>query len=247
MSEHTTSLYLKLADIMAQVARIPKNGINSHFKYSYVTDVDILDYVRPLLAEHHIMIMPEIVSVNMPESFQLDKAGNAYPVHKKTIIHMNFHVVDGDTGERMMCAWSGEADDAQDKGITKALVSAQKYFLKMLLMISTGDLEKDPDGDFRKKKSTSESSQNAPHATQPNKQAQTPPQPQNAPEIGHWIDNVELRKGFFKWLEQRKISEMEAKGILGVEHFHDYTGTIGVAKTVINAYITANSKKEVYN
>ena len=41
--------------------------------------------------------------------------------------------------------WTGESLDTQDKGITKAATSAEKYFLMKTFVISTGDAKDDPD------------------------------------------------------------------------------------------------------
>ena len=51
MSDVTRSLVRKLAEVMAAVERVPKNGRNEFHKYDYATESDITTAVRAELAK----------------------------------------------------------------------------------------------------------------------------------------------------------------------------------------------------
>jgi len=70
--------------------------------------------------------------------------------NKKTITDFEFTFADGESGATRTCSWRAEAQDTQDKGISKSATSAVKYFLLKTFLISTGD-EPDPDGSGDKK------------------------------------------------------------------------------------------------
>ena len=123
-------LYAKMAQVMGLVSRIPKSGYNDHFKYAYATSEDVADTVRDALAEVGLAFFVNIT--------------NVVQENKKTIVSMEFTFADGETGETHISAWQGEALDSQDKGISKAITAATKYFLLKTFLISTGD-EVDPD------------------------------------------------------------------------------------------------------
>jgi len=74
-----------------------------------------------------------------------------------TVAKFEFTFVCADTGESKTLTWYGEANDGQDKGISKAATSAEKFFLLKTFICSTGDPTDDPDSDGR----TPEPRQNA--------------------------------------------------------------------------------------
>jgi hypothetical protein len=125
------NLYLKIARVMGSLSRLPKSGWNKHFKYHFVTDADVADAVRERLAAERIAFFASMVNHT--------KTGD----HTEAVFEFTF--VCADTGETMKCQWAGEAIDKQDKGLSKAATSAEKYFLLKTFMLSTGESTDDPD------------------------------------------------------------------------------------------------------
>ncbi len=129
-AEKTLTLAGKLAQIMAEVGRVPKNGRNDFHKYDYVTEADLVDAVRAKLAERNVVLLPALTSVNIDGQV--------------TTAQMRFQFIDGDTGETFGSDWAGTGEDKGDKGLYKAYTGALKYFLMKSFLIATGD---DPERD----------------------------------------------------------------------------------------------------
>lgn len=125
------TLYAKLAKVMGKVNRIEKTGENAHFKYNYVTDADVADAVRSALAEEKVAFLADMIEDT--------RDGN------KTTVWFEFTFACGDTGATITKRWKGESIDQQDKGISKAATSAEKYFLMKTFLMSSGQPEEDAD------------------------------------------------------------------------------------------------------
>ena len=136
MIDHRGTLFAKLAAVLGEAHRIPKNGWNDFNKYHYATEGDALDVIRPLLAKHGIGIMYGVEEVQ-----QLENA--------RTLVKVRITLGD-DTGAMLTTTAYGEARDAdrngnpQDKGLYKAITGAMKYWILKTFLLSTGD---DPEGD----------------------------------------------------------------------------------------------------
>lgn len=133
MAEKVNGLYAKISRIMGKLERLPKTGTNDHFKYAFVTDADVADAVRRELANEGIAFFASMI--------------DAVQEGKHTRAEFEFTFVCSDTGETKACKWFGEANDGQDKGLSKAATSAEKYFLLKTFMLSTGDKADDPDSE----------------------------------------------------------------------------------------------------
>ena len=137
--EHKTraALYAKIAAVTAAVKRIPKNGRNTFFGYSYALESDITDGLRDLLLEHRVAFLPPTV-LSWERSVTGQKGGDL------TRVQYQFALADCDTGEILESCWWSEAQDPSDKGFNKAATAAAKYWLMKTFLIATGD---DPDSD----------------------------------------------------------------------------------------------------
>jgi hypothetical protein len=124
-------LAAKLAEVMAAVERIPKNGHNSFHHYDYATEADIVAAVRQELAARQVMLFPAITG------------SSREPVGDKgsvlTHLLMEFTFVDGESGEQITRPWLGAGTDKEDKGAYKAMTGGEKYFLLKTFLIPTGD------------------------------------------------------------------------------------------------------------
>lgn len=133
MTEDSKMLYAKLARIIGRLDRLPKTGYNQHFKYHFVTDADVSDTIRQELAQENIAFFASMVDYQQENG------------HTRATFEFTFAC--GDSGQSITSVWTGEAQDKQDKGLSKAATSAEKYFLLKTFMLSTGDKADDPDSD----------------------------------------------------------------------------------------------------
>jgi hypothetical protein len=140
-------LYARLAKIMASLPEVKPEGRNDHFKYSFVTDKQVLGMVRPRLAQQMIMIYPETVTEQPYVEMTTQKGGRSM----LTRLHVVFRVVDGLNGDTFTGEAIGYGDDSGDKGANKAYTAALKnFFIKLFLMGGADrDIEDDPETDRR--------------------------------------------------------------------------------------------------
>lgn len=136
---HMPSLVQKLAQVMALVKHVPKNGRNSAQNYSYATEADIVDSVREHLAQRGVMLIP---SVTKTKWRSVQGKHGAIPVVTLTV---QFTVTDGYQGINFTVV--GEGMDSGDKAVYKAMTGAEKYAVLKLFLIPTGD---DPEKEDRK-------------------------------------------------------------------------------------------------
>ena len=129
-------LYAKLANVMAAVERLPKNGYNEKFNYKFVKDADVADAVRKEMGKQGIAFFADIT--NVTQEIVPTKRGQTI----RTNVFIGFTFACGETGETETRHWRGEALDNQDKGISKAATAAEKYFLIKTFILGAGD---DPD------------------------------------------------------------------------------------------------------
>lgn len=113
-----------------QIKYVQKKGYNDFQNYSYVTEADVLNEVRPALLEHGLMIIPSV------ESIQHDEHGNTNITVRYDIYH--------ESGDQLSFIAAGSGNDRNskgvgDKGIYKALTGANKYALLRVMQLATGD------------------------------------------------------------------------------------------------------------
>lgn len=129
------SLVQKLARVLAAMSRIPKNGRHPQ-GWSFSTESDIADMVRPQLAEQGVIMVPQLRR-HQQDIIGRTRAGADIVRHT---VDVDYMITDGESV--ITVPWRGQADDSSDKGLAKALTACQKYMLIRLLQLSSGD---DPD------------------------------------------------------------------------------------------------------
>jgi len=130
---------MKVAKVMATIDHVPKNGRNDYHKYDYSTDDDVMQSVRPAMAEHNLIALPSVKDRTI-ERVSTGKKEGDYQLH--TILKLEITLIDGDSGQSKTMIWEGEAQDGQDKGLYKAMTSAIKYWaLKTFLLSADTDVE----------------------------------------------------------------------------------------------------------
>ncbi len=130
ITSERASFFKKFNKVLEATGYVQKRGYNSHHKYYYTTEADLINEVRPLLVKHGL-------SLNI-------KASDYIRNGSLTTVKMSIEIVDIDTGWGEVSVFYGEGQDSQDKGIYKAYTGAMKYFLMKSLLIPTGN---DPEED----------------------------------------------------------------------------------------------------
>lgn len=137
------NLVEKLAAVMAQVERVPKNGWNDFHKYKYATEADITECVRSALASQGVMLIPS-VEKNEWRTVKTQKG-------EETIATLTVRFTITDGKDKIEFNALGEGQDRGDKATYKAMTGAIKYALLKLFLIPTGD---DPETEENEKPHT---------------------------------------------------------------------------------------------
>lgn len=142
MTTEARSLHRKLATVMWEAERIPKNGIApaAMGAYRFVQVGDAADYIRKALAEKVITMMPTAVRVIN----QTDRPTKAGGTMTTVDLVVDWTLTDGESGESIVIQSFGAGADGGDKYSGKASTSAMKYALLSGFLLSTGE---DSEGD----------------------------------------------------------------------------------------------------
>jgi len=126
----TSSIHRKLMKVMEMIPTIENTGFNSHHKYKYVEEAEILRRLRDVLPQVGLS------AYNTEESATVG-SGEATVVNHLVI-------TDVDTLESITIVSTGYAKDTQDKAVYKARTGATKYGYLKGFCLPTGD---DPEQD----------------------------------------------------------------------------------------------------
>jgi hypothetical protein len=135
------SLATKLAQVMYEAERIPKNGTAPQVMggYRFVQVGDAADYIRKALAEKVVSMLPTAIEIVDQSEVATNKGGSMTVMTVRT----TWTLTDGESGETATIQSLGTGGDSGDKYSMKAQTSAMKYALLMGFLLSTGD---DPEG-----------------------------------------------------------------------------------------------------
>lgn len=134
----TKSLVSKLAEVMKEVSKIPKNGKNTFHNYKYVMESDLVEAIRDKLADRHIFITSSTKGIETVELSRPTKGGEIV-TQKIGVLRVEYTFHDGESGEKLTMEGAGEIDQDGGKGLYKALTGAMKYFLMKQFLVATGD------------------------------------------------------------------------------------------------------------
>ena len=130
----------KIAKITAEIGSVEKDGKNQHSNYSYISYEQLNARLPPLLLKHGIAIINDVESYNETE-YQTRKGTGT-----RTIVTMNFEIIDTDTGFSKTVSAIGSDQDTGGKSMSQAITECCKRFLLKQFMISSKD---DIDSDSR--------------------------------------------------------------------------------------------------
>jgi hypothetical protein len=136
MPEKPKGLHAKLAEVMVEAERIPKNGqYQGQGAFKYVMVGDAADKIRTALGSRHVSMLPSGVEV-IGEAEHATKSGGTMTT---LTIRTTWTLTDGETGETAVIQSIGTGADSGDKASPKAQTNAMKYALLMGFLLSTGD------------------------------------------------------------------------------------------------------------
>lgn len=132
------TLAAKLAEAMATIGPVNKDGRNSFQNYQFQSEAAIKTAVKKAISAVGIVIIPEYEVIN-----QDDKKSEKGKMSHFVDVMGTFTITDGI--DSITGSMPGSGQDTGDKAMQKACTSAQKYFYKQLFNIT--DQDEDPDGD----------------------------------------------------------------------------------------------------
>lgn len=163
MTGEKRSLHNKLAQVMYEAERIPKNGTApaamGGFKFVQVGDA--ADAIRKALAEHQISMVPSSIEL-VSEAEHPTSSGK---VMTTMTVRTTWTLTDGETGETAVIQSMGSGADMGDKAAPKAQSSAMKYALLMGFLLSTGDDPEQSDTSDRRQRQSQAGPSEPPVAT----------------------------------------------------------------------------------
>ena len=130
-SEQVDAIAKKLAEVMGAVVAIPRSGFNSHHRYHYVTERDLVGAISPELAKRRVAVV--VASAQTARRELGGKLGTA------TSVTLTIRMICGDSGQWVQATAVGEGSANDDKGVYKALTGAVKYWLAKTFLVATDD------------------------------------------------------------------------------------------------------------
>ena len=138
---HLPAVYQAIAAVMEDVGRdgIAKDRRNDAQKYNFRGIDDVYNALAPILARHHLIIVPRVLTREKTEQ-TTQKGGILFYV----VVQVEFDIVCASDGSKITaCTW-GEAMDSADKATNKAMSAAYKYMAMQTFCIPTeGDNDAD--------------------------------------------------------------------------------------------------------
>lgn len=126
----------KLVKLLGMVGTVEKKGENKSQHYNFVRETDLVDKVRPAMAELGLFLHQSTLREEMVELYTTQSGSTMW----LTKVWVNFTWVDvsGDIWP-VPGIFPGHGADTGDKGVYKAMTGAEKYFLMKTFLVGTGD------------------------------------------------------------------------------------------------------------
>jgi hypothetical protein len=135
------SVYGAITAITAEfaAASIPKAHLNQVDQYLYRSIDDVLNRLSPLLAKHHVCVLPRAI-----ERVVTDRTGLGEALLVNVALRVVYTIVSAEDGSCDEVEAFGEALDAGDKATAKAMSAAYKSAMLQAFCIPVADAE-EPD------------------------------------------------------------------------------------------------------
>lgn len=134
------NIYEAISAVMAELEPIGKNKRNAQQGFAYRGIDDVMNALQPLLAKHHIFVVPE-VQEQQREERQASRGGVL--LYSICRVKYTFYAEDGSSVSAVVI---GEGMDSGDKATNKALSVAFKYACFQVFCIPTEEMS-DPDAE----------------------------------------------------------------------------------------------------
>lgn len=130
-------IYAKINAIMREIPAIGKDKQNKQQGFAYRGIDDVMNALFPLLSNHGVFVVPEVLSTTRTER-QTKSGGNiAFTV---STVKYTFYATDGSS---VSAITTGEGMDSADKSTNKAMASAMKYAFFQTFCIPTEEAAND--------------------------------------------------------------------------------------------------------
>jgi len=135
MEKELKGVYPKLQIIQEKVLGLGKD--KQGFGFKYVTGSKVLDHIKPIMNELHIILKQEILSIeNVRQDYQTKNGAKSEILSK---VMMRFTWIDTETGEKDENLFGANGQNDWDKGVGSALTYAERYFLLKYFHINTDE------------------------------------------------------------------------------------------------------------
>ena len=136
----TPAIYAAINDIMNDIGSICKERQNQQQHFMFRGIDQVMNTLKPLLAKHHVNIIPEVVDMRREER----RTGSGGTL-MSSILTVKHHFVATD-GSEVVSTTIGEGMDSGDKASNKAMSIAFKYACFQVFCIPTEEMaNEDPD------------------------------------------------------------------------------------------------------
>lgn len=134
------NIYEAITAIMQESYSISKDKLNKTQGFKYRGIDDVMNTFYPLLAKHHVFVVPEVLAQTRDERTTKQGAALLYSI---LTIKYTFYAEDGSSVSAVVI---GEGMDSGDKASNKAMAVGMKYALFQTFCIPTEEMP-DPDAE----------------------------------------------------------------------------------------------------
>lgn len=139
-----SDIYQAITDIMSEGYAITKDKRNQKQGYVYRGIDDVMNTFQPLLAKHHVFVVPEVLERERQERVTYkDGKQSGTLLYSILTMRYTFYAEDGSSVSAVVI---GEGMDSGDKASNKAMSVAMKYAMFQVFCIPTEEMQ-DPDAD----------------------------------------------------------------------------------------------------
>lgn len=160
------NLFQRLNAMKAECKNLHKDGHNSFHGFAFVSHDGLMNFLRDKMAEHGVAVL-----YLGPSKMEREVSGQTRSGAEKIrfSVWTKYLIANADNPEeRFEATGYGEAIDQEDKGHSKAITSAHKYFYMKLFDVSGGDEDPDAHGEVEgDNKSKSKAPPKAPPKSEP--------------------------------------------------------------------------------
>lgn len=139
-----SDIYQAITDIMSEGYAITKDKRNQKQGYVYRGIDDVMNTFQPLLAKHHVFVVPEVLERERQErATYKDGKQSGTLLYSILTMRYTFYAEDGSCVSAVVI---GEGMDSGDKASNKAMSVAMKYAMFQVFCIPTEEMQ-DPDAE----------------------------------------------------------------------------------------------------